>query len=82
MEAILQGVLTSPIAPVSPEEEEVQVLEFALGREQFALDLFDVREVVEYTPITPLPRMDSSILGIIDLRGRSRRSSISQRHSP
>ena len=33
----------------------VQVLEFLLGKEHFAIDLFDVREVVEYTPITKLP---------------------------
>jgi purine-binding chemotaxis protein CheW len=46
-----------------------QVLEFLLGREHFAIDLFDVREVVEYTPITQLPNTASCIKGIIDLRG-------------
>jgi purine-binding chemotaxis protein CheW len=46
-----------------------QVLEFLLGREHFAIDLFDVREVVEYTPVTKLPNTHSSMKGIIDLRG-------------
>jgi purine-binding chemotaxis protein CheW len=46
-----------------------QVLEFLLGREHFAIDLFDVREVVEYTPITQLPNTPSYMKGIIDLRG-------------
>jgi purine-binding chemotaxis protein CheW len=46
-----------------------QVLEFLLGREHFAIDLFDVREVVEYTPITKLPNTHASMKGIIDLRG-------------
>ena len=46
-----------------------QVLEFLLGREHFAIDLFDVREVVEYTPITQLPNTASHMKGIIDLRG-------------
>ncbi len=46
-----------------------QVLEFLLGKEHFAIDLFDVREVVEYTPITRLPNTASSMKGIIDLRG-------------
>lgn len=46
-----------------------QVLEFLLGREHFAIDLFDVREVVEYTPITQLPNTASYMKGIIDLRG-------------
>jgi purine-binding chemotaxis protein CheW len=47
----------------------VQVLEFLLGKEHFAIDLFDVREVVEYTPITKLPNTASYMKGIIDLRG-------------
>jgi len=46
-----------------------QVLEFLLGKEHFAIDLFDVREVVEYTPITQLPNTASFMKGIIDLRG-------------
>jgi purine-binding chemotaxis protein CheW len=46
-----------------------QVLEFLLGKEHFAIDLFDVREVVEYTPITQLPNTPSYMKGIIDLRG-------------
>ncbi len=46
-----------------------QVLEFLLGREHFAIDLFDVREVVEYTSITKLPNTPSYMKGIIDLRG-------------
>jgi purine-binding chemotaxis protein CheW len=49
--------------------ESVQVVEFLLGKEHFAIDLFDVREVVEYTTITKLPNTPSFIKGIIDLRG-------------
>ncbi|MFA5332084.1 MAG: chemotaxis protein CheW [Methanoregula sp.] len=47
----------------------VQVVEFVLGKEHFAIDLFDVREVVEYTTITKLPNTPQYIRGIIDLRG-------------
>jgi purine-binding chemotaxis protein CheW len=47
----------------------VQVVEFLLGQEHFAIDLFDVREVVEYTRITRLPNAPLYIKGIIDLRG-------------
>lgn len=50
-------------------QKTFQVLEFLLGKEHFAIDLFDVREVVEYTPITQLPNTASCIRGIIDLRG-------------
>ncbi|MFA5332685.1 MAG: chemotaxis protein CheW [Methanoregula sp.] len=47
----------------------IQVVEFALGSELFAINLFDVREVVEYTTITRLPNVLTSVKGIIDLRG-------------
>jgi purine-binding chemotaxis protein CheW len=50
-------------------QENIQVVEFALGREFFAIDLFDVKEVVEYTTITKLPNVSSWVKGIIDLRG-------------
>jgi purine-binding chemotaxis protein CheW len=47
----------------------LQVVEFVLGNEHFAIDLFDVREVVEYTTITRLPNVADYVRGIIDLRG-------------
>jgi len=49
--------------------DSFQVLEFLLGKEHFAIDLFDVREVVEYTTITKLPNTLPYMKGIIDLRG-------------
>jgi len=47
----------------------IQVVEFVLGKEHFAIDLFDVKEVVEYTTITKLPNVAPYVRGIIDLRG-------------
>jgi purine-binding chemotaxis protein CheW len=49
--------------------DNIQVVEFLLGDEHFAIDLFEVREVVEYTRITHLPDTPAHIRGIIDLRG-------------
>ncbi len=47
----------------------IQVVEFVLGNELFAIDLFDVKEVVEYTTITKIPNVPAYVKGIIDLRG-------------
>jgi len=57
--------------PVPSEKDlgTIQVVEFVLGSEHFAIDLFDVKEVVEYTTITKLPNVPSYVRGIIDLRG-------------
>ena len=51
------------------EMDSIQVVEFVLGDEHFAIDLFDVKEVVEYTTITKLPNVAGYVRGIIDLRG-------------
>lgn len=56
-------------APSERKDETIQVVEFVLGSEHFAIDLFDVKEVVEYTTITKLPNVPSYVRGIIDLRG-------------
>lgn len=61
-----------PAAPVKTAKStggKLQVVEFLLGKEHYAVDLFDVREVVEYTSITQLPNTPSYMKGIIDLRG-------------
>ncbi|PWR72503.1 chemotaxis protein CheW [Methanospirillum stamsii] len=50
-------------------QDEIQVVEFILGDDIFAINLFDVKEIVEYTRITPLPGREQFIKGIIDLRG-------------
>lgn len=50
-------------------DNEIQVVEFLLGDDIFAINLFDVKEIVEYTRITPLPGSEQYIKGIIDLRG-------------
>jgi purine-binding chemotaxis protein CheW len=47
----------------------IHVVEFLLGKEHYAVNLTDVREVVVYTAITPLPNAPAAVQGIIDLRG-------------
>lgn len=67
-----QGVINTPVPRNLHEKKKadnIQVVEFLLGKEHFAIDLFDVKEVVEYTRITHLPERSSYIKGIIDLRG-------------
>jgi len=67
------GTVTPPLSNgrtgSARQQDSFQVLEFLLGKEHFAIDLFDVREVVEYTTITKLPNTLPYMKGIIDLRG-------------
>jgi len=47
----------------------IDVVEFELGGERYALDIQLVREIVEMMQITPIPRAPPFISGVINLRG-------------
>jgi purine-binding chemotaxis protein CheW len=47
----------------------VEVVEFILGGERYALDIHLVREIVEMLQITPIPRAPHYISGVVNLRG-------------
>jgi len=46
-----------------------QYLTFRLGEEIFALEIFKVREVLEYRSVTAVPRTPPFMQGVINLRG-------------
>ncbi|QTA81601.1 Chemotaxis protein [Desulfonema limicola] len=50
-------------------ETSVQYLTFMLENENFALEINKVREVLDYTTITRVPRMPDFLRGVINLRG-------------
>ncbi|MFQ5455657.1 MAG: chemotaxis protein CheW [Nitrospirota bacterium] len=54
---------------ISEITEITQYLTFNLGDELFALDITRVREVLEITAITKVPRMPEFMCGVINLRG-------------
>jgi purine-binding chemotaxis protein CheW len=46
-----------------------QYLTFRLGEEVFALDISEVREVLDYTTVTKVPQTPDYMRGVINLRG-------------
>ena len=54
---------------VSAITETRQYLTFRLGNEVFATDVAKVREVLDMTPITAIPRTPEFMAGVINLRG-------------
>lgn len=50
-------------------QEDLQCLTFRLGEEIFAVDIARVREVLEFTTVTRVPRMPEYMCGVINLRG-------------
>jgi purine-binding chemotaxis protein CheW len=54
---------------VSSITETTQYLTFKLGDEVFALDIAKVREVLDFTAVTKVPRTPEFMRGVINLRG-------------
>lgn len=48
-----------------------QHLTFLLGKETYALDISNVREVLELTEVTAIPRTPQYMCGVINLRGHA-----------
>lgn len=46
-----------------------QYLTFMLAEEQYAVEVYDVKEVLEYTTVTRVPRTQEFMRGVINLRG-------------
>jgi purine-binding chemotaxis protein CheW len=55
--------------PAATIAETTQFLTFRLGDEVFALDISKVREVLDFTTVTKVPRMPEFMRGVINLRG-------------
>lgn len=57
-------------------EEQVQTVEggkflsFFLGKEEYAIEILKVQEIIGLMPITPVPRMPEYIKGVLNLRGK------------
>jgi purine-binding chemotaxis protein CheW len=52
------------------DEKRVEYLAFILGGETYAVRIEDVGEILKPPPITPVPRADRLVLGIMSVRGR------------
>jgi purine-binding chemotaxis protein CheW len=46
-----------------------QLISFAIGDDQYGVDIMAVREIKGWTDITPLPRQSEYVRGVLNLRG-------------
>jgi purine-binding chemotaxis protein CheW len=54
---------------MNPAEPTVQLCAFYLGREEFAVDLMRVEEILQPQPVTAVPRAPAFVEGVVNLRG-------------
>jgi purine-binding chemotaxis protein CheW len=50
-------------------EQTNQFLTFLLGGDVFAINILNIREILEYSPLTPVPMTPNFIAGVLNLRG-------------
>jgi purine-binding chemotaxis protein CheW len=50
--------------------KEGKYLTFALGPEEYGLEILKVREIIGYLEVTAVPRTPDYVLGVINLRGQ------------
>ena len=61
---------TAAEAQAPPQTRGGKYLTFALGHEEFGLEILKVREIIGYMEITAVPRTPSCVRGVINLRGQ------------
>ena len=59
-----------PVANTSAAARGGKYLTFALGKEEYGLEILKVREIIGWMDITALPRTPAYVKGVVNLRGQ------------
>jgi purine-binding chemotaxis protein CheW len=62
--------LARPFAPTEQTGDRLDVIEFRLAQEHYAIEQPHVQEVCPFESLTPLPCVPAHIMGIVNLRGQ------------
>jgi len=57
------------MTPTASDAASRQCLSFLMGREEYAVDLLRVREIIRYEAVTRVPRVPACVRGVVNLRG-------------
>ena len=52
------------------KEEELQLVSFHVGMEEYAIDILGVQEIIRMIDLTPVPNAAHYVEGVINLRGK------------
>jgi len=62
--------LNQEVAATAASRRAGKYLTFALGKEEYGLEILKVREIIGYMDITAVPRTPGYVKGVINLRGQ------------
>jgi purine-binding chemotaxis protein CheW len=59
------------VAPITEQQSGIarELIAFAVGEQEFCIDVMSVREIRGWTPATALPHSQAFVRGVINLRG-------------
>ncbi len=60
---------TTPPSPEPTSNDEVELLSFRVGEQEYSVDIMSVREIRGWTRTTSLPHAPDYVRGVINLRG-------------
>jgi purine-binding chemotaxis protein CheW len=63
------GRITNAAADAMSTTEHIEFISFAIGDAQFGVDIMAVREIREWSNVTPLPKQPDYVRGVLNLRG-------------
>jgi purine-binding chemotaxis protein CheW len=63
-----EGIAMRTLA-VQKAQESQQYLTFLLEDREYGLEIFNIREIRGYSPITPIPNVPPHVRGVMNLRG-------------
>ena len=66
----MENVIESTQVGVRRTAETGKYLTFALGQEEYGLEILKVREIIGYMDITSVPQTPDYVMGVINLRGQ------------
>jgi len=66
----LSSAATTTQSGASTRARAGKYLTFALGKEEYGLEILKVREIIGYMDITAVPRTPECVRGVINLRGQ------------
>ena len=55
---------------ISEDTDLLQLVGFKLGDEEFCIDIINVNEIIKMQKVTSIPNAPSSVLGIVNIRGK------------
>lgn len=55
---------------VAIDDNHFQIVGFSLGKEEFGIDIFSVKEIIRMPTITRVPNSPQFVVGVVNMRGR------------